>query len=241
MGKRLIITEQEKNYIRGKYGLINEQEGNPKECAKKYIEFLFTATELKDDKKIGGGNLYFWNKNVIPVTSDMGAFQRFLEYLMRGIDDNIFQDGECKNIRVPEIIPFVHRYWRENIKKFYKGDKNNFYEPNGEEHTDPFFKFIVNLYNEIGVEIPQNVRRRMTSVSVSEVLQKIMMENPPIEPDEEFYYAEDILTKLVNQFIPKYDYDNHTEAFYESLDYLKKNYGEEVFDYYRDYYEEDDL
>jgi len=25
------------------------------------------------------------------------------------------------------------------------------------------------------------------------------------------------------------------------LDYLKDNYGEEVFDYYRDYYEEDDL
>ena len=96
MGKRLIITEQEKNYIRGKYGLINEQEGDPKECAKKYIEFLLTTTELKDDKKIGGGDLYFWNKNVIPKSSDMRAFQRFLEYLMRGIDDNIFRNDTAE-------------------------------------------------------------------------------------------------------------------------------------------------
>jgi len=240
MGKRLIITEQEKNYIRGKYGLINEQEGNPKECAKKYIEFLLTTTELKDDKKIGGGDLYFWNKNVIPKSSDMRAFQRFLEYLMRGINDNIFQDGECKNIRVPDIIQYIHKYWRETIKNFPQ-TKNNFYEPDGEQYIDPFFKFIVNLYNEMEVEIPQNVRRRMSSVSVSEVLQKIMMENPPLEPDEEFSYAEDIMKRLVHQFIPQWDYDTHTDAYYELLDYLKDNYGEEVFDYYRDYFEEDDL
>ena len=240
MGKRLIITEQEKNYIRGKYGLINEQEGNPKECAKKYIEFLLTTTELKDDKKIGGGDLYFWNKNVIPKSSDMRAFQRFLEYLMRGINDNIFQDGECKNIRVPDIIQYIHKYWRETIKNFPQ-TINNFSEPDGEQYIDPFFKFIVNLYNEIEVEIPQNVRRRMSSVSVSEVLQKIMMENPPLEPDEEFYYAEDIMKRLVHQFIPQWDYDTHTDAYYELLDYLKDNYGEEVFDYYRDYFEEDDL
>jgi hypothetical protein len=240
MGKRLIITEQEKNYIRGKYGLINEQEGNPKECAKKYIEFLLTTTELKDDKKIGGGDLYFWNNNVIPKSSDMRAFQRFLEYLMRGINDNIFQDGECKNIRVPDIIQYIHKYWRETIKNFPQ-TKNNFYEPDGEQYIDPFFKFIVNLYNEMEVEIPQNVRRRMSSVSVSEVLQKIMMENPPLEPDEEFSYAEDIMKRLVHQFIPQWDYDTHTDAYYELLDYLKDNYGEEVFDYYRDYFEEDDL
>ena len=240
MGKRLIITEQEKNYIRGKYGLINEQEGNPKECAKKYIEFLLTTTELKDDKKIGGGDLYFWNNNVIPKSSDMRAFQRFLEYLMRGINDNIFQDGECKNIRVPDIIQYIHKYWRETIKNFPQ-TINNFYEPDGEQYIDPFFKFIVNLYNEMEVEIPQNVRRRMSSVSVSEVLQKIMMENPPLEPDEEFSYAEDIMKRLVHQFIPQWDYDTHTDAYYELLDYLKDNYGEEVFDYYRDYFEEDDL
>ena len=240
MGKRLIITEQEKNYIRGKYGLINEQEGDPKECAKKYIEFLLTTTELKDDKKIGGGDLYFWNKNVIPKSSDIGAFQRFLDYLMRGIDDNIFQDGECNNIRVPDIIQYIHKYWRETIKNFPQ-TVNNFSEPDGEQYTDPFFKFIVNLYYEMGVEIPQNIRRRMSSVSVSEVLQKIMKENPPLEPDEEFYYAEDIMERLVHQFIPQWDYDTHTSSYYELLDYLKDNYGEEVFDYYRDYYEEDDL
>jgi hypothetical protein len=240
MGKRLIITEQEKNYIRGKYGLITEEKGNPKECAKKYIEFLLTTTELKDDKKIGGGDLYFWNKNVIPKSSDMRAFQRFLEYLMRGINDNIFQDGECKNIRVPDIIQYIHKYWRETIKNFPQ-TINNFSEPYGEQYIDPFFKFIVNLYNEMEVEIPQNVRRRMSSVSVSEVLQKIMMENPPLEPDEEFYYAEDIMKRLVHQFIPQWDYDTHTDAYYELLDYLKDNYGEEVFDYYRDYFEEDDL
>ena len=67
------------------------------------------------------------------------------------------------------------------------------------------------------------------------------MENPPLEPDEEFYYAEDIMERLVHQFIPQWDYDTHTSSYYELLDYLKDNYGEEVFDYYRDYYEEDDL
>jgi hypothetical protein len=225
MGKRLIITEQERNYIRGKYGLINEQEVDPSECAKKFVEFALTKSELDGEEIIGGGDLYSWNKNVIPEPGNMMTFNRFLQYLMTMSKKNIFQDGECGTINFVEILPFVLKHYRQTIKKLTQSEDG--------EYSDPFSKYIRDLYNQYGIEVSPNLRRRMSENSVMGILQKLMTENPPANGiDDEFTYAEMILDMLVGEFIPtEYRFSDIEE---ELLQYLKENYAEDIFDFFRD-------
>lgn len=226
MGKRLIITEQERNYIRGKYGLINEQEGDPNECAKKYIEFALTKSVLDGEEIIGGGDLYTWNKNVIPEPGDMMTFNKFIQYLVTVTNKNMFNDGECENINFVDILPFVIKYYRQTIKKLTQSDD--------EEYSDPFFKYIIDLYNEYGIEVSPNLRRRMSENSVMGLLQNLMTKNPPDNGvDDEFTYADQILDMLVLEFIPNKSFGN-SDIEEELLNYLKDNYAEEIFDYFRD-------
>ena len=88
--------------------VIKENE-DPMKCIKKYIDFAFTNSK-------NGGDLLYWNYNVIPEKNDTSAYERFIEYLKDVMDMPLYEDEECEGVTFDEVAPFIRELYLKKIK-----------------------------------------------------------------------------------------------------------------------------
>ena len=196
------------------------QEKNPSECAKNYVKFLFKTSIMDDDNEIvlDGGDLFYWNNNKIPEVNDIEAYERFLNHLRGVMEDGLFSDEECTDTTFEDIEPFIKKLYINKISDSTNKTSNS---------DDTFYKLLVKLFEKNGHKIPAGLRRRMSTEHLINRIGREMENNNPNEFGDEFEYADNILSWVVEDYYP------YGEAQVdEILDYMKEEYGDMVFDYY---------
>jgi len=150
MKKIVRLTESDITRIVKRVIKENEDMGNPMKCIKTYIDFAFTNRE-------NGGDLLYWNDDVIPENNDTAAYERFIKYLKDVMDIPLYEDEECEGVTFDDVAPFIRELYLKKItesnlddkEKFKNVDKYRFIDKKN-KNTNPKFKKLINKYaNEI--------------------------------------------------------------------------------------------
>lgn len=101
---------------------VEKEQGDASECAKKYVNMAFEYSVLEPNQETGkgfnvvdGGDLYYWNKNILPTRGDDEAYNRFIKYVKSV--DYLFDDEECTGIKFNDIEPFLKKLYHDKIDK----------------------------------------------------------------------------------------------------------------------------
>jgi hypothetical protein len=133
MKKIVRLTESDITRIVKRVIKENEDMGNPMKCIKTYIDFAFTNRK-------NGGDLLYWNDDVIPEKNDTAAYERFIKYLKDVMDIPLYVDEECEGVTFDDVAPFIRELYLKKITESNLDDKEN----NGR------FEKLINKYaNEI--------------------------------------------------------------------------------------------
>lgn len=193
--------------------IIKEQEErNPSECARKYVDFLFEKSIMGDgdnaekNEVIDGGDLWYWNKNKLPETDDLKAYKRFLKHCKELKDDDIPGYDECDNVSFEELKPFLEELYHEELSK--RTSINNTIEP---KTNDPF---------------ELSLKRRLSTIE--DLIDKYVNE---VEEEgtyfgDEFEFADNIISWVVD------DIDADDQDYSKLYDYVKDNFGEYILSQY---------
>jgi hypothetical protein len=201
-----------------KYGMLKklikeQEERNPSECARKYVGFLFDESIMGDgdnaekNEVVDGGDLWYWNKNILPEPDDLNAYKRFLKHCKSLTDDGIMDDGEeCDNVSFKELKPFLEQLYPEELSKRIS-IKNNI-EP---KTNDPF---------------ELSLKRRLSTIE--DLIDKYVNE---VEEEgtyfgDEFEFADNIISWVVD------DIDVDDQDYSKLYDYVKDNFGEYILSQY---------
>ena len=193
--------------------LVKEQEErNPSECARKYVNFLFEKSIMGDDgydenSVIDGGDLWHWNKNELPQPDDLMAYKRFLKHCKSLADDNIMDDGEeCTDVSFKELKPFLEQLYPEELAKRIS-IKNNI-EP---KTNDPF---------------ELSLKRRLSTIE--DLIEKYVneVEEEGTYFSDEFEFADNIISWVVD------DINADDQDYSKLYDYVKDNFGEYILSQY---------
>ena len=102
---------------------------------------------------------------------------------------------------------------------------------------------LINLINEIYKQ--NRIRRRLgdnfTEENVIERIEKEMGETDPNDYWDEFEYASNIISWVVDYFYPSDDEDPMYDDIYEDIHtFMKEEYGTMIFDFYYDNLDEEE-
>lgn len=240
MKKIIRLTESE--LVKLVQQVIKEQddsEGDATQCLQQYINFLFQFTEYDEDgSPVDGGDLGLWNNNVIPNPNDEDAYNRFIEFLEEvHNDDELYDDGPCENITFEDMLPLAKDLYRNHIKELVNQEKKQAIQKArqilaGKESEDKLVNLIIRLSKKYNIEIPLNVRRKLSEQTFLKFLIDTIQDTRPEQfalsyPDEnEFGYAEYILHKVIHKNYGDFvRFFKNTEAYEEFFDYIKYNFA----------------
>jgi hypothetical protein len=222
MNKKL-INEDIKNmkYLFGyKPGrVISEQEErNPSECARKYVNFLFEKSIMGDDgydknSVIDGGDLWYWNKNKLPQPDDLKAYKRFLKHVKSCDEDGVYDDEECTDVHFNDLKPFLEKLYHEELSE--RTSINNTIEP---KTNNPF---------------ELSLKRRLSNIE--DLVKKHVNQ---FEKESEFFsnrfeFADSVIDSVVD------DIEANEQEYSKLHDYVKDNFGEYILSRYTGHDDED--
>lgn len=227
MKKIIRLTESDLTRLVKRVIKEQEQEKNPSECAKTYVEFLFEPSIMKNNKVYDGGDLFYWNNNQIPDINDNDAYNRFIEYLKYCVEDLMtFEDQECSDTTFEDIKPFIKKLYIDEI-----GNRSNKPSNSDETINDLLVKILT---NNNGDKLPSKFKRRLRNkdierlgLSVNNVVSEELRNNNPNYFRDEFQYAETVLAGIVEDCYPFDDIYN-----VKIFNYLKEKYGDIILNYY---------
>jgi hypothetical protein len=202
--------------------VIKEQvDTNPRECAKRYIDFIFTPSVVDSNGVVvDGGDLQLWNNNEIPQRGDSEAYRRFLTHLKESMDDPLYDEGECENVTFEDVKPFIESLYLEKVDSLTMTNLLKKIKPTQEE-------------------IPLKIRRRIEHEGLKDTIQKLMAEYDPNEFSDEFEYADNILQWAVDDVMSGIDVDS--DLGFELMNFIRQYYTDEIFEYYYDKVEDSDF
>ena len=114
MKKIVKLTENDISRIVKRVIRENEDMGNPIKCAEKYLYFAFLSGRK-------GGDLRYWNNDVVPKKNDIAAYKRFIKYLKDVMDTPIYDDEECEGITFDDVAPFIRKLYLKQIESLNEG------------------------------------------------------------------------------------------------------------------------
>lgn len=240
MKKIIRLTESE--LVKLVHQVIKEQddsEGDATQCLQQYINFLFQFTEYDEDgSPVDGGDLGLWNNNIIPNPNDEDAYNRFIEFLEEvHNDDELYDDGPCENITFEDMLPLAKDLYRNHIKELVNQAQKQAIQKArqifaGKESEDKLVDIIVRLSKKYNIEIPLNIKRKLSAPTFINFLNDAIQETPPrqyaaMRPDrDEFDYADYILQLVMNDnYGDLGDFIKNSEAYDEFYDYVRDNFG----------------
>jgi hypothetical protein len=199
--------------VTAKSRIIKEQEErNPSECARNYVDFLFEKSIMGDDgydenSVINGGDLWYWNKNKLPEPDDLNAYKRFMKHCKSLADQGIMDDGEeCDEVSFKELKPFLEQLYPEELAK--RISINNTIKP---KTNDPF---------------ELSLKRRLSNIEDLVKKHVNQFEKEKSFFSDEFEYANSVIDSVVDDIEPN-------EQEYGKLhDYVKDNFGEYILSRY---------
>ena len=128
MGRRILITEEEKNHINKLYGFISEQgESTDYSLTQEdinqlyfYTEFSLTKCKKSKGHCVGGGGLS-WNDNIVPSPLEKDTMDRFLKYY-----ENMWHGNDDMNPDIPFSVkePYLEKAYKEILLKHWYGKIN---------------------------------------------------------------------------------------------------------------------
>jgi hypothetical protein len=223
----------------------NDSEGDSTECLKQYIDFLFEPTDFdKDGYPVDGGDLGLWNNNKIPNLNDDKAYNRFIKHLEYCHNDvGIYDDDDaCENITLEDMIPLAKNLYRNHIKEIINQAQKQAIQTArqmfaGNESEDKLVDIIVRLSKKYNIEIPLNIKRKLSEPTFIKFINDAIQETPPqqyasLRPDkDEFDYADYILQVVIvenyNDFVNLW---TNTDAYDEFYDYIRDNFGDRILE-----------
>jgi len=266
MKRVLRLTESE--LIKLVKQVIQEQdvidfESNIEECFDIIPRFYFGITTGRPGRW-DGGDLSFWNKNEIPELDDEEAYHRFISHLKDTVGyehdgkggmeypEMIISD-DCFDYDNPpswkELLPYIKQMYYDTIRK--KKMESQIQSLNSHEDAmklakqmfagkskDKLTDIVNKLSKKYNIEIPLNIRRRLSdSTLVSQISKEIDLMSPD-EFDEPYDYADNILEKVINNnysyFMNSLSDDQYYEMYDEFLEYIKDNFADIILDYWAD-------
>jgi len=99
-----------------------------------------------------------------------------------------------------------------------------------EGNPDSVVEFLVSLYRDNGLEMPKEIKRRMSEAAVINAIITKMDKFPPTDDYDEFEYADNILGGLVYNLFPNVSED----LFYEIKDFILDEYEYIILDHHRE-------
>jgi len=99
-----------------------------------------------------------------------------------------------------------------------------------EGNPDSVVEFLVSLYRDNGLEMPKEIKRRMSEAAVINAIITKMDKFPPTDDYDEFEYADIILGGLVYNLFPNVSED----LFYEIKDFILDEYEYIILDHHRE-------
>jgi hypothetical protein len=165
MKKIVRLTENDITRIVKRVIKENEDMGNPIKCAEKYVHFAFLTRKK-------GGDLPYWNDDVIPGKNDTAAYKRFIKYLKDVMDMPLYDD-ECEGVTFDDVAPFIRELYLKKIDKYYLGeakgplllgDPDDSYDDDrdsdGDDNlSDKEFYMKYAGSEDLGWDVPHNKRR----------------------------------------------------------------------------------
>jgi len=245
MKKIIRLTESE--LIKIVQQVIKEQddsEGDATECLKQYINFFFQFTEYdKEGSPVDGGDLGLWNNNIIPNPNNEDAYNRFIEHLEYSHNDaQLYDEGSCENVTFEDMLPLAKDLYRNHIKELINQAQKQAIQTArqmfaGNESEDKLVDIIVKLSKKYNIEIPLNIRRKLSEPTFIKFINDAIQETPPqqyasLRPDkDEFDYADYILQVVIvenyNDFVNLW---TNTDAYDEFYDYIRDNFGDRILE-----------
>jgi hypothetical protein len=216
---RTMFNMKPNRRVTAKSRIIKEQEErNPSECARKYVNFLFEKSIMGDDgydknSVIDGGDLWYWNKNKLPQPDDLKAYKRFLKHVKSCDEDGVYDDEECTDVHFNDLKPFLEQLYPEELSKRIS-IKNNI-EP---KTNDPF---------------ELSLKRRLSNIE--DLVKKHVNQ---FEKESEFFsnrfeFADSVIDSVVD------DIEANEQEYSKLHDYVKDNFGEYILSRYTGHDDED--
>lgn len=238
--KRLIrVSESELIGIIRKV-LVEQSVGDITKCTNKLVDFLFEKSVYGKGENsleiVDGGDLALWTtNNEIPEQEDLDSYNRFVELLKEYVETNYFEFEECEGVTWQEVEPLSRLlYVTEMQKRLMRSGRQI-------ENSGPFDEFgnmMINLYKKMGGDIPLSLRRKMNLKSFAIELSKAQERNPVGGYNDEFQYADNVIEDAMSEYLVG---DNNKmidrssvdwDYYYDIVDFLKEEFGSDLFEYY---------